>query len=92
MKNHTAMLFKSRKSLYLAIAAALQLLVSTQVVAALEGGKIVGGRVSTSLIQSQVPLIDPFTSASGRRFLLQRLNSGYCFRAVFDFYMIEEII
>src|SRR5690606_38417584 len=46
MKNHTAMLFKSRKSLYLAIAAASQLLASTQVVAAPEGGKIVGGRGS----------------------------------------------
>ena len=47
MKNHTscpANLLRSRKSLYLAIAAASQLIATAQVMAGPEGGKIVGGR------------------------------------------------
>ncbi|MGM8227528.1 filamentous hemagglutinin N-terminal domain-containing protein [Cellvibrio sp. ARAG 10.3] len=47
MKNPTscpANLLRSRKSLYLAIAAASQLIASAQVIAGPEGGKIVGGR------------------------------------------------
>src|SRR5690606_4173816 len=47
MKNHIsrpANLFKSRKSLYLAIGAASQLIASAQVIAAPEGGRIVGGQ------------------------------------------------
>ena len=51
MKNQTprpASLLKSRKSLYLAIAAASQLIASVQVIAAPEGGKIVGGQGAIS--------------------------------------------